>query len=264
MSTTRSADSGDGSAPARSFERRALRQALKTGDSYGLLLMLLVVDYVLLTVGARAPWELILRALAVGATVILAFHTSHVRGRWLSVIRGLVVIVIVISVPATTFGQVRVQELVSLVLAALLVTSPVVILNRIMHHERVGPETILGAICVYVIIGILFALIDQGIAAAYGPSHPFFVETSDPTPAQFMYFSYTTMTTTGYGDLTPSTGLPQSAAVLEMLVGQIFLVTLVARLVALFRPRAARFGEPGDGVGDTSVAPPGADDPDGG
>ena len=52
-----------------------------------------------------------------------------------------------------------------------------------------------------------------------------------------MFFSYTTLTTTGYGNLVPAGTVGQSFAVLEMLVGQIFMVTLVAGLVGLWRPR---------------------------
>ena len=55
-------------------------------------------------------------------------------------------------------------------------------------------------------------------------------------PVTFAYFSYITMATVGYGDLTPATGLPRTNAVLEALIGQIFLVVLVARLVGMYTP----------------------------
>ena len=59
-------------------------------------------------------------------------------------------------------------------------------------------------------------------------------------PSDFLFFSYTTLTTTGYGNLVPAGTVGQSVAVLEMLLGQIFLVTLVAGLVSLWRPAAAK------------------------
>jgi Ion channel len=240
------------------LERRALRQAARASDSYGLLLALLLVNYVLLTAFGNAAWVYPVRAVVVGATVLLAFHTSHVRGRWLTFIRIVVGIGVAISVVAGIIGSARVADFVGIILGVLIAASPVAILTRILHHERVGPETILGAVCVYVLLGIVFAFLDLGINAAYGPSHPFFVETNHATSAQFIYFSYVTLTTTGYGDLSPSSGLPQTAAVFEALAGQIFLVTLVARMVALYRPRVPRFGEPPDGAD----VPTGASEPD--
>ncbi len=234
---------GEAGGPFPQLERRALRQVARASDSYGLLLILLGVNYVLLTAVGNPSWVLLVRAVAIAATVLLAFHTSQVRGDWLLAIRITVGVVMVLAVVATVFGDQRAEDVVTLVLGVLLAASPVAVLIRILHHERVGSETILGAICVYVLLGLFFALVDTGIAAAYGAQHPFFTETDHPTSAEFIYFSYVTLTTTGYGDFTPSSGLPQTAAVLEALMGQIFLVTLVARIVALYKPRAPRYSE---------------------
>jgi hypothetical protein len=66
--------------------------------------------------------------------------------------------------------------------------------------------------------------------------HSFFAQPGQHGPADFAYFSYITMATVGYGDLSPATGLPRSYAVLEALMGQIFLVVLVARLVGMYTP----------------------------
>ena len=75
-------------------------------------------------------------------------------------------------------------------------------------------------------------------------------------PADFAYFSYITMATVGYGDLTPATGLPRTNAVLEALLGQIFLVVLVARLVGMYTP-SFRWGHElqGDGPGTAAEEP---------
>ena len=54
-----------------------------------------------------------------------------------------------------------------------------------------------------------------------------------------MYFSFVTLTTLGFGDLSPSVGLPQALTALEALLGQVFLVTLVARLVTLWVRQSA-------------------------
>ena len=57
--------------------------------------------------------------------------------------------------------------------------------------------------------------------------------------SEYLYFSFVTLTTLGFGDLSPSVGLPQALTVLEALLGQVFLVTLVARLVTLWGRQSA-------------------------
>ena len=68
----------------------------------------------------------------------------------------------------------------------------------------------------------------------------FFAGHAAARSSDYLFFSYTTLTTTGYGNLVPAGTVGQSFAVLEMLVGQIFLVTLVAGLVSLWRPGSTR------------------------
>ena len=83
-------------------------------------------------------------------------------------------------------------------------------------------------------------------------SGPFFGANGDGTTAQTLFFSFTTLTTTGYGNLIPATRLGQSLAVLEMLVGQLFLVTALAKIVSAWRP--SRWGMGGEAPPGTTVA----------
>jgi uncharacterized membrane protein len=116
----------------------------------------------------------------------------------------------------------------------LVLIAPVVILNRIIRHETIGTETILGAVCVYVLLGIAFS----GIYAAIDDAEHggFFAQTQATTTSnvEFLYFSFITMTTVGFGDLTPATDVGRVAVTFEALLGQVFLVTLVARLVSMY------------------------------
>ena len=121
----------------------------------------------------------------------------------------------------------------------LVLIAPIVILNRIIRHETVGLETILGAICVYVLIAIAFA----GIYGAVNDGEPngFFAQQIAPNNVDFLYFSFVTITTVGYGDLTAGTSTGRVLVTFEALIGQIFLVTLVARLVSMYgTPPATR------------------------
>jgi uncharacterized membrane protein len=120
--------------------------------------------------------------------------------------------------------------------------APIAITYRIIRHETVGLETILGSICVYVLIAIAFA----GIYGAVNEAEPtgFFAQKIEPNNVDFLYFSFVTITTVGYGDLTAGTSTGRVLVTFEALIGQIFLVTLVARLVSLYgnRQRPARDG----------------------
>jgi uncharacterized membrane protein len=96
----------------------------------------------------------------------------------------------------------------------------------------IGLETILGALCVYVLLGIAFA----GIYAAINDVEKvgFFAQPGPKTNVDFLYFSFITQTTVGYGDLTPGTDFGRVIVTFEALIGQVFLVTLVARLVSMY------------------------------
>jgi voltage-gated potassium channel len=116
---------------------------------------------------------------------------------------------------------------------ALLVTATLPItISRVLHHRRVTYETVLGALCAYVLIGLLFAFLYLAVNEV--STEPFFTQPGPHTQGEYMYFSFVALTTLGFGDLSPSVGLPQALTVLEALLGSIFLVTLVARLVTLW------------------------------
>ena len=103
---------------------------------------------------------------------------------------------------------------------------------RIVHHRVVTGQTIFGALSAYLMIGFFFSAVFTAIDRL--ASAPFFAGGQAATSATIQYFSFVTLTTTGYGDYTALGEGGRSMAVLEALLGQIFLVTLVARLVALF------------------------------
>jgi hypothetical protein len=110
--------------------------------------------------------------------------------------------------------------------------------TRILHHRRVTHETVFGALCIYVLVGLLFAFVYLAINDLRTGS--FFVQEGPHSQSEFMYYSFVTLTTLGFGDLSPSVGLPQALTVMEALLGQVFLVTLVARLVTLWVRQSER------------------------
>ena len=99
----------------------------------------------------------------------------------------------------------------------------------IFDQGQVNQQSITGAICVYVLIGILFTFA-YGAAAALG-SGPFFAQGTDGTTSLRLYFSYVTLATLGYGDYTAAGTFGHTVSVFEALFGQVYLVTVVALLV---------------------------------
>ncbi len=225
---------------ARLRPRQALRVAARAPDSYGLLLLLLVFDYIALNVEWTGDDALIVRAGLYAVTVLLAFHTSRVPTAVQRVAQITVAVTFVVAVGAVVGGSGTADGAEVILISALVVASPCAIGWRISHHQRVTRETIAGAICIYVLIGLIFANFDYGIQLVSGS--PFFAQSGHHGLPDFAYFSYITMTTVGYGDLTPSRGLPRTMSVLDALIGQVFLVVLVARLVSLYRPLGWRSG----------------------
>ena len=222
--------------PTRPALRRGvIREAARASDSYGLLLVLVAMDYIVLSVGWTNGTPIILATSLIGITALLAFHTSHVRGHLLEAVQVGAILALVASIVATVVGGDVAKGLVFVISALLILTSPVVILSRILRHPQVTAETLLGAVCVYILLGLVFSYSDYAVQLVGGSS--FFAQSGTHDAPDFVYYSYITMTTVGYGDLSPAVGLPRTMAVIEALTGQIFLVVLVARLVSMYQPK---------------------------
>jgi hypothetical protein len=98
-------------------------------------------------------------------------------------------------------------------------------------------HTMFGVLCIYLLLGMLFALAYGLVGEAQ--SEPFFASGGKEDISDFLYFSFATLTTVGYGDLAAATDLGRSVAITEALIGQIYLVTVVAVIVgSLSRSRA--------------------------
>jgi hypothetical protein len=233
-------DQSEERAPQKVPRRSVLRAIVEVPDSYGLLFCVLIVDFVVLTIGWTGAGALIFRTGWLCATSILAFWTSRVPRRIMLAVVVASSLTFVAVVIVALQGETVADGVVVLLVAALVLTTPVAIGWRNFKHETVTGETIMGALCIYVLIGMIFATLDYGIQLASGT---YFAQPGAHGPPDFVYFSYITMATVGYGDLTPAPGLPRTTSALEALVGQIFLVVLVARLVAMYTPTFIRRGE---------------------
>lgn len=217
--------------------RAAFADRLRRGDSYSLLLAVLIAGYIAIALLERSLWERVAFAVVMGVAFLLALHTSQVRERGFRVGCAAVAIVVLVALVQALIGR-EGNDGSTYIVFILVLIAPVVVLNRILRHEVIGTETILGAVCVYVLLGIAFAGIYAGMDDFEHGT--FFAEKVHPAAnVEFLYFSFITLTTVGFGDLTPGTDPARVVVTLEALIGQVFLVTLVARLVSLYGVRRA-------------------------
>jgi voltage-gated potassium channel len=215
------------------FNERTLLEAIRSENSYGLLLIVLIIDYLVLILVDSPRWGTLLRTVPVGLTVLFALHTSHASrnvmrfaaiGVLFAVASG-VVVAITDNGSGIGVGY--------LLFAIVLVMTPVVILRRVLPKQQVDVETIFAAVDVYILIGLIYGTLYIGMARFM--TNPTFLAQPGPhTPNDYVYLSFITLTTVGFGDLTPLSRLARSVVVLEALMGQIFLVVLVARLVSVY------------------------------
>jgi len=225
------------------------RLADRFADAFGLVLLLVLATYIASSLLDYEGWPAVL-VVAIGcAAGFMALVGARLRPSWLPVAAWVAIAAVAMAALSAILDDSRAWlALASTLEVGLLSAAIVAVLRRIILASEVGVEPILGAISVYALLGIMFAVIYSAIHRL--ANEPFFTAVAEPRASDFVFFSYTTLTTTGYGNLVPAGQPGEMLAGLEMLVGQIFLVTLIARLVALWQPgeklRAARAARSGD------------------
>ena len=127
----------------------------------------------------------------------------------------------------------------------LVVVAPLAVFAGMVRHYRaaggVTLTTMFAGLCIYLLIGMAFSY-TYGIISSIS-DEPVFAQDIDADQSDYLYFSFTTMTTTGYGDLSPESDPARSVAITEQLFGQIYLVTVVALIVSNLGRRGAESNE---------------------
>jgi hypothetical protein len=121
--------------------------------------------------------------------------------------------------------------------ALLAIIVPVVIARRLLREPVISIHTVLGGLSLYLLLGLFFGYVFTLVNAASGQ---FFVQTGAGRVEDFVYFSYITMATVGFGDLTPKTDLARMLAATDGITGQLFLVTVVAFFLGNLGTRRSR------------------------
>lgn len=131
------------------------------------------------------------------------------------------------------FAKLSFAVLAGEICAALFFTfMAVLVLNYLVKEKEITADVIAGAICGYLLIGLMWANFFSVLEIVQPGSFSVPVNAS-AEPTHFTYYSYVTLTTLGFGDITPMTNQARSLSVLEAIAGPIYLAILVARLVGM-------------------------------
>ena len=200
---------------------------------YGLLLASIVIAFAVQGIATPHAAEQVVLSVLLSFTLLLALLTADARPPIIQAALLLAICVIVASAIEAASGGVdgRATRLANGLLVALAPPAVAIgVVRNLRARKAVTLEAVFGVLCIYLLIGMFFAAV-YGSLDQLGDG-PFFASGAAGTVSNCLYFSFSTLTTAGFGDLTAASNLGHTLCVFEALIGQIYLVTIVALIVA--------------------------------
>jgi hypothetical protein len=203
------------------------------GHHFGFVLLLILASLIFLLAAPEEDWARLTAIVLQGLTLLAALRAARVRPLVLR-LAVLVVAIAIVSSIAAYVGSGFLGATAARSIGVLLVAfAPIAIARGVILDFRqqgeISLHTMFGVLCIYLLIGSMFAFA-FGVVDSLS-SRPFFAQHAAANSHNLLYFSFATITTTGYGDLTAGTDVGRSLAIAEALIGQIYLVTVVAAIV---------------------------------
>jgi Ion channel len=181
--------------------------------------------------------KVVVTALA-AASVALAVRAARIPPRLVTISNALALLVLSISIVHALGAGVGEGATLAMNAALVALGPPAIavgVIRDLREHQQVRVPSVMGVLAFYMLMGLLFAF-TYGALDRLGDA-PFFAGGQEATASHCIYFSFTTLTTVGYGDFVARSDLGHTLAVFEMLIGQIYLVTIVSLFVSNLRPR---------------------------
>ena len=228
---------------ARRLRLRA--QSRERRKRFGLLLASLTAVFAVEGISAPGRHQQIVVSVLLGVTIALALWVAELRRE--VVVPALVVsgLLSVVGIVASLAGhpEGRAVAVLNLLLAVMAPPAIVVGIARTLRaRKQVTIEAVFGVLCMYLLLGMLFAFLYVLIGRLNGGA--FFAGHQSLTTAHALYFSFITLTTVGYGDFTAASNLGHTLSGAEALIGQIYLVTIVSLIVGNLGLRRVEVSEP--------------------
>jgi ABC-type multidrug transport system fused ATPase/permease subunit len=204
-------------------------------ERYGLLLLSIIAAFAVQGIANDGHYEQVIVSALLATTLLLALWAANARPRviWVAAVVGGAVLVASVAEAASGSVNGAAYRLSNLLLVTL--APPVIVIGivrNIRTRSQVTIEAVFGVLCVYLLLGMFFAFV-YGVIGRYEGS--FFAQNVPASVAHCLYFSFITLTTVGYGDLTASSNLGHTLSAFEALIGQIYLVTIVSLFVGNLR-----------------------------
>jgi hypothetical protein len=217
------------------------------GKGYGMLLLVISLAFVFVAAAPSARWASLVTVALLATSLRLSVRLSNPSRRLLHAVDAAILVSIILAA-GLLFGTGRAPSGGTFFLAALLtaVATPTVVvgaINGLREHLQVTMQTVFAALCVFLLLGMIFSQMYTGIAVV--DSTALFSNGTDGAPRDHLYFSFVTLTTLGYGDLSPAEPFQRTVAIVEAVLGQLYLVAVVGLLVGnvgrgLTRPVSGR------------------------
>jgi len=169
------------------------------------------------------------------SVMLVGVWSLYLERVWFRIGVGLAIIALILST-VNYFASSKIIFVISLTVSLLfLLLSIYLAIRHILFSGKITPNKIIGSLCIYLLIGIIWGLIYIFIAILFTEPINGITQASEYTQMwDYIYYSFVTLTTLGYGDITPSMPIIRSLAYLEAICGQFYLAILVASLVGAY------------------------------
>jgi hypothetical protein len=206
---------------------------------FGLLLVAIIAAFAVQGIASPSAVEQLIVSVLLGATVVLSFRVAEAKRKVMIPITIFAAALVLVSFAEAIAGKSngsadRIANLLLVVLCPGAIAVGTV--RTLRARNQVTMEAVFGVLSLYILLGMFFAQLYGFLGRVNGA---FFAQNVPATVSRCLYFSFTTLTTVGYGDYTAASNLGHTLAVSEALIGQIYLVTVVSLIVGNLGRRRA-------------------------